>query len=357
MTNRKPATTSADRVALQLLEALGSSLDVRAVLQEAYPFLTRLVPADYGALGVSSTAKSQDFEWVVAELPSSFFAAYPDMAPHDFVRHAVLKQPNRVLRDQEMVSRRELEQNMMYRRAREVGAPVEHVMAVMLHVDDHWQSGLSLYRERHRPFSEVERARLQRVTPALANAVRNCRQFGHVANWKNALDGMLASTSEATLLVTTHGTEVERSPGVTTLLQKWFAARESDRGCLPEPLVKLALSAHDGGGTMFRRHSGQSDLKVSIHPVSGHFGNARWMLRFQEHSNESMVPEAWLARLTPREQQVTPGVLRGWDNRLIGGELQCAEATVKKHLQSIFQKLGLESRTSLVARAMERLRS
>ncbi|MEO8905777.1 MAG: helix-turn-helix transcriptional regulator [Polyangiaceae bacterium] len=356
MTKRKPATSSADKVALQLLEALGSSLDVRAVLKEAYPLLARLVPADYGALGVSSTARSQDFEWVVAELPSTFFAAYPDMAEHDFVRHSVLKQPNRVLRDQEMVSRRELEQNMMYRRAREVGAPVEHVMAVMLHVDDHWQSGLSLYRERHRPFSEVERARLQRVAPALANAVRNCHQFGHVANWKSALDGMLASTSEATLLVTAHGTEVARSPGVTPLLAKWFAARESARGCLPEPLVNLALSAHDGGPAL-RRQAGESKLKVSIHPVSGHFGNARWMLRLQEHSDESVVPEAWRARLTPREQQVTQGVLRGWDNRLIGAELHCAEGTVKKHLQSIFQKLGLESRTSLVARAMGRLRT
>src|SRR6478609_4223525 len=145
-TNRGLAKISADKVALQLLEALGSSLDVQAVLTEAYPLLARLVPADYGAVGVSPTARPQDFQWAIAELPSSFFAAYSEMAAHDFVRSSVAQQPNRVLRDQEMVSRRDLERNVLYHRAREVGAPLEHVMAVMLHVDDSWQSGLSLYR-------------------------------------------------------------------------------------------------------------------------------------------------------------------------------------------------------------------
>jgi hypothetical protein len=44
-------------VAMQLLEALGSSLDLRVVLKAAYPLLTRLVPADYGALGVSASGE------------------------------------------------------------------------------------------------------------------------------------------------------------------------------------------------------------------------------------------------------------------------------------------------------------
>ena len=188
------------KTTLRLLEALGSSLDIRDVLKAAYPLLTRLVPADYGALGASFSTKPEDFEWTVAELPSAFFAAYPEMAAHDFVRSSVARRPNRVLCDQDMVSRAELEQNMMYRRAREVGAPLEQVMAVMLHVDDRWQSGLSLYRERRRPFSGAERARLQSVTPALANAVRNCHQFGRASDWGLALELLLASSGSAILL-------------------------------------------------------------------------------------------------------------------------------------------------------------
>lgn len=352
-TKRGQTTSSADKLALKLLEALGSSLDVQAILTEAYPLLARLVPADYGALGVSSTARPQDFQWAIAELPSSFFAAYSEMAAHDFVRRSVVEQPNRVLRDQEMVPRRELERNVLYRRAREVGAPVEQVMAVMLHVDEHWQSGLSLYRERRRPFSDRERARLQRLAPAFANAVGNCYRFGHLATWKSALDELLASTSQATLLVTHGGTEVGRSPGVTALLNRWFAAHEQARGRLPELVLRLVLGAPAGESRTLWRRGAQSSLQVSVHPVTGYLGSARWMVRLKEHTEPTM-PDAWLQRLTRREQQVAAGVLRGWDNRLIAAELGCAEATVKKHLQSIFQKLGLESRTSLVSRAAER---
>ena len=352
-TNRRLSRTTADQIALQLLEALGSSLDVQTVLTEAYPLLARLVPVDYGAVGVSSTGRPQDFQWAVAELPSSFFSAYAEMAAHDFVRASVVKQPNRVLRDQEMVSRRDLERSVLYRRAREVGAPLEHVMAVMLHADDQWQSGLSLYRERRRPFSDGERARLQRLAPALANAVRNCYQFGHLASWKSGLDSLLASASEATLLVMHDGTEIGRSPGVTELLSRWFPPHERSRCRLPESLVKLVLGAGADSPALWRR-TAKASLEVTIYSVSEYFGSARWMLRLREHSHEPSLPDAWRERLTPREQQVTLGVLSGWDNRLIAAELACAEATVKKHLQSIFEKLGLESRTSLVARAAQR---
>src|SRR3712207_5655137 len=41
-----------ERMVSELLEALGSSLSLRVVLERAYPSLLRLVPADYGALGI-----------------------------------------------------------------------------------------------------------------------------------------------------------------------------------------------------------------------------------------------------------------------------------------------------------------
>ena len=190
----------AHRAALSLHEALGSTLDIRVALQRAYPPLLRLVGADAAALGVSASGRARDFEWLVADLPDAFFASYPEMAAHDFVRAAVTRAPNVVLRDQEMISRRALESNVMYHRAREVGAPLEQVMAVMLHVDRRWQSGLAVYRDRKRPFSARDRAALRAATPALANAVRNCRLFGAASRWEAAL-GALLDERHAALLV------------------------------------------------------------------------------------------------------------------------------------------------------------
>jgi DNA-binding CsgD family transcriptional regulator len=343
------------QVALRLLEALGSSLDIRVVLQAAYPLLTQLVPADYGALGVSASGQPKDFQWAVAELPEAFFAAYPEMAAHDFVRSSVARRPNIVLRDEEMVSRRELEKNPMYRRAREVGAPLEQVMAVMLHVEDGWQGGLSLYRERRRPFSRDEQALLQQVTPALANAVRNCHAFGVAADWKTALERLLDSQAASILLVAQDGREVARSAGLTRVLDRWFAPHEHRGGYLPAPLATCFEAALAGGGTItWQKRGSATTRQVTFVTLTDNAGDARCMLRFEEHPDSLSAPPSWRGLLTAREQQVTGAALRGWDNRLIAAELGCAEATVKKHLQSIFAKLGLESRAALMARAARR---
>jgi DNA-binding CsgD family transcriptional regulator len=334
-----------------LLEALGSSLDIRQVLKVAYPLLSTLAPADYGALGVAPSANAAEFEWTVAELPSAFFAAYAEMAPHDFVRRAVAVRPNVVLRDQDMVPRAELEQNMMYRRAREVGAPMEHVMAVMLHLDNGLQSGLSLYREKRKPFSAAERDRLQSVTPALSNAVRNCHQFGMAADWKAALERLLQDPAAAVVLAGADGSEVARSEGAARLIERWFARHERRAKRLPRALERALASAVDAAApATWRTRAAGLTLEVSLLPLTGYFGTARWMLRLQERADAARAPGNWRHQLTKREQQVTHGVLQGWDNRLIASEIGCAHATVKKHLQNIFEKLGVESRTALMAR-------
>jgi DNA-binding NarL/FixJ family response regulator len=54
--------------------------------------------------------------------------------------------------------------------------------------------------------------------------------------------------------------------------------------------------------------------------------------------------------LTARERQVALLVMSGLRNKSIAGELQLCEGTVKIHLHNIFRKLGVTSRTALLAR-------
>jgi DNA-binding CsgD family transcriptional regulator len=268
------------------------------------------------------------------------------MAPHDFVRTSVARQLNVVLRDEEMIGRSELEANMMYHRAREIGVPLEQVTAVMLHIDDRWQSGLAIYREKRRPFSERERAALQSVTPAIANAVRNCHQFGAAADWSAALEAL----GEGIVLLAPPAIEVSRTPRAAQLIDKWFAPHERRAGRVPEAL--LAVVAQGAPATWTKR-SDEATLEVSVVPLSGCMGKARWMFRLREQPHAIPTPPAWRALLTRREQEVISAILRGWDNRLICEELGCSEATVKVHNKNIFDKLGVQSRTALVARAAE----
>jgi len=57
--------------------------------------------------------------------------------------------------------------------------------------------------------------------------------------------------------------------------------------------------------------------------------------------------------LTDREAQVLLWVAQGKSNAEIACILGAAENTVKKHLQNIFEKLGLESRNAATVRALE----
>jgi len=348
-----------------LLEALGSSLDIRLVLEQAYPFLLDLVPADYGALGVSSTGRAEDYEWTVANMPSSFFAAYPEMAPHDFVRTAVMKDLNVVLRDEEMVSRSDLENNVMYRRAREIGAPLEQVMAVMLHVDDRWQSGLSLYRDKRRPFSERERALLQRVTTAMGNAVRNCHMFRAAVDWGAALEAVLNDRDASIVLVAPPATEIQRSARAEHLIEKWFTPDEWRANRLPDRLVlalALALAQAASAPLAFnapekwRKPGINATLQIWFVTLAGSSSKASWILKLQEVPDAVPIPRSWQDRFTPREQEVISAAARGWDNKLIGAQIGCTEGTVKRHMSNIFIKQGVEGRAALLACLAELLR-
>jgi two-component system, NarL family, nitrate/nitrite response regulator NarL len=54
--------------------------------------------------------------------------------------------------------------------------------------------------------------------------------------------------------------------------------------------------------------------------------------------------------LTPRQREIALLVMSGLRNKEIASELRLCEGTVKIHLHNIFQKLGIKSRTALLAR-------
>ena len=61
-----------------------------------------------------------------------------------------------------------------------------------------------------------------------------------------------------------------------------------------------------------------------------------------------------ISALTSRENEVLRELVRGGRNSEIAATLGISERTVKSHLKSIFQKLGVESRSAAVAAALQR---
>ena len=52
--------------------------------------------------------------------------------------------------------------------------------------------------------------------------------------------------------------------------------------------------------------------------------------------------------ISPREQEVIAGVLKGLTNKEIAGTLHISAHTVKNHLYKVYQKLGIKTRHQLV---------
>jgi len=60
-----------------------------------------------------------------------------------------------------------------------------------------------------------------------------------------------------------------------------------------------------------------------------------------------------LATLTEREHQVLEGIARGLDNNEIAAELALSEKTVRNHITSVFDKIGVAHRYQAIVRARD----
>ena len=80
---------------------------------------------------------------------------------------------------------------------------------------------------------------------------------------------------------------------------------------------------------------------VGRESVSNLFEYLRSLVRSGEEARQKKFG------LTPRELEVIADVVAAYSNKEIAEHLNISEDTVKKHMHSIFDKLGVSSRTEL----------
>lgn len=86
-------------------------------------------------------------------------------------------------------------------------------------------------------------------------------------------------------------------------------------------------------------------------------GGGDWLIVMRETSEDAIVEAMSLSfKLTAREAEVLYWVVKGKINRDIGDILGASPATVKKHLERVYAKLGVETRTAAAGMAMNRIR-
>lgn len=99
---------------------------------------------------------------------------------------------------------------------------------------------------------------------------------------------------------------------------------------------------------------GAKRLTFRLHQQTG---DGDWLIIMREESDETVIQAMSLSfKLTAREAEVLYWVVKGKINRDIGDILGTSPMTVKKHLERVFAKLGVETRTAAAAMAMNRIR-
>jgi CheY-like chemotaxis protein/DNA-binding CsgD family transcriptional regulator len=103
---------------------------------------------------------------------------------------------------------------------------------------------------------------------------------------------------------------------------------------------------------------GAQRISIALHPMQAEHGNdGEWLMVLREDSQVALLEGlAQVFPLTSREAEVLYWVIQGKTNRDIGEILGTSPRTVHKHLEHVFDKLGVETRTAAAALALGRVR-
>lgn len=147
------------------------------------------------------------------------------------------------------------------------------------------------------------------------------------------------------VLIDTKGRLAWQSPRAALLLQ---AVDDTLlEGHLPE-LVKVVFDRHEHGSPLLLTLSGTS---LSVRNM-GRVGMGETMLLLEQRTANTTVPSRLTdAALTPRETEVLSWLAKGKTNKDIGDILGMSHRTVNKHLEHVFEKLGVETRAAAAALA------
>jgi DNA-binding NarL/FixJ family response regulator len=97
----------------------------------------------------------------------------------------------------------------------------------------------------------------------------------------------------------------------------------------------------------------QADRQLVIRLILKPMEN-RYLLLLEEQTT-SLLGSLELLGLSQRETAVLGWVLQGKENKAIAMELGVGESTVRRHLESIYGKFGVSSRTGAIAYALKKL--
>jgi DNA-binding CsgD family transcriptional regulator len=345
------------RTALDVVAELGEADDVDAFGAGVVAGLRRLIPAD--AVAYNEIDFRAGNAIVVVDPPQIWFAACVEAlarygSQNPLVAHAIREPHFPALKVSDFVSRREFRRTDIYDCLfRPFG--LEHQMACGLPGPQALVVGISINRSS-REFSERDRALLDLVRPHLvqAHARAAARELSQATILM--LEAALGGVGRAAILLSAGGVIQAASAQALQWLDEYCPAPPSEE-MLPEPLAAwqerrreiLTKGGARSGDEVLEIRCGSRCLTIR---AIGDQEADHDLLVFEERHEVSWHQLRMLG-LTPRQAEILQLVAAGRSDREIACLLFVSEHTVGKHLEHIFTRLQVTSRTAAAAVAWQ----
>ncbi|MDR3412733.1 MAG: DNA-binding response regulator [Formivibrio sp.] len=188
----------------------------------------------------------------------------------------------------------------------------------------------------------------QEVLARIAAHMHSARQMKQA---RSALDAFGQAT---VAIAVASGKLTWRTPLARQLLDKYFGPQDEMAPIRLLEWTRLADAARREGREIpaLLQAEGDRRLLASFHDQTG---DDEWLVVLREENDEAELDALIGAfRLTRREAEVLHWLSLGKTNRDIADILEMSPRTVNKHLEHVFEKLGVETRTAAAAMAAEK---
>jgi DNA-binding response OmpR family regulator/DNA-binding CsgD family transcriptional regulator len=153
---------------------------------------------------------------------------------------------------------------------------------------------------------------------------------------------------------------IAMSPGDGRIVWQTPLARTLMQGYLVDSELTTWLQATQSAHNQGQSHPPLTLARGSrrlIFSAAEFSEDEQWMIVLREESDAAQIEKLMASfKLTQRESEVLNWVIKGKTNRDIGDILGTSPRTVNKHLEHVFVKLGVETRTSAASVALGKLR-
>ena len=322
----------------------------------------KAVPADWSACDELNVRRKRH-RWVTD--PANLILGGAG-EPHDyfFTEHPLVVHLKRTgdvppLRFSDLLTRRQYRETTLYREAyRRFG--VEFQLGFTLpSPTPGFVFGLAFNRKQ-RDFTEEDRLTFELLRPHLLQAYRNAELITRLREQALFGEQALEATHQGVIVLDAQGRINFCSPNARVGLAAYFpAAKRAVNDQLPEALQQWVRQQGPppvkNGKVPSPRQPltvERADRRLVVRLVTDSTPGQHVLVLAEHRATLSPEPLQRLG-LTAREAEVLLWVTQGKTSPEVGVILGCSTATVNKHLEHIFAKLGVETRTAAALRATE----